>query len=288
MGGFAAFVREQQSVPGRCRLSLAQFDDTYERVYAAVDIRDVPPLDLQPRGSTALHDAMVRLIGEAGAELAALPEEQRPGTVLVAVLTDGHENSSREATGAMVKALVERQQSQWGWQFTYLGANQDAVLTAQRARHPGRGRADVRRGQRGRGLLRPVRQDPAAAGGPDRRAPAWRTLPPRRPTPRRSGGGRGSGPGVLSRRRQRTQTAAGAFRGKGAGRRRTAAAPAEPAAGRGCQALCGGRVMDMTSRAVSSCSSVSSPRSRKPIATTVSRMVRPSATAFLAILAAFS
>ena len=56
----------------------------------------------------------------------------------------------------------------------------------------------------------------------------------------------------------------------------------------GIYALCGGRVMDMTSRAVSSCSSVSSPRSRKPMATTVSRMVRPSATAFLAILAAFS
>ena len=130
VGGFAAFVREQQAVAGRCRLSLAQFDDTYERVYASVDIQDVPALDLQPRGSTALHDAMVRLIGEAGAELAALPEDQRPGTVLVAVLTDGHENSSREASGDLVKALVRRQQSQWGWQFTYLGANQDAVLTA--------------------------------------------------------------------------------------------------------------------------------------------------------------
>jgi len=90
VGGFAAFIREQRAVAGRCRLSLAQFDDTYERVYASVDIQDVPALDLQPRGSTALHDAMVRLIGEAGAELAALPEDERPGTVLVAVLTDGH------------------------------------------------------------------------------------------------------------------------------------------------------------------------------------------------------
>ncbi|WP_232082194.1 VWA domain-containing protein [Arthrobacter sp. SO5] len=130
VGGFAAFIRDQQAVAGRCRLSLAQFDDSYELVYAAVDIADVPPLDLQPRGSTALHDAMVRLIGEAGAELAALPEDERPGTVLVAVFTDGHENSSVEANGAMVKALVERQQGKWGWQFTYLGANQDAVLTA--------------------------------------------------------------------------------------------------------------------------------------------------------------
>jgi hypothetical protein len=130
VGGFAAFVRDQQSVAGRCRLSLAQFDDSYERVYDAVDIQDVPALELHPRGSTALHDAMVRLIGDAGTELASLPEDQRPGTVLVAVLTDGQENSSREASGAMVKALVERQQKQWGWQFTYLGANQDAVLTA--------------------------------------------------------------------------------------------------------------------------------------------------------------
>ena len=63
-------------------------------------------------------------------ELAALPEDERPGTVLVAVFTDGHENSSVEANGALVKALVERQQGKWGWQFTYLGANQDAVLTA--------------------------------------------------------------------------------------------------------------------------------------------------------------
>ena len=78
VGGFAAFVREQQSVPGRCRLSLAQFDDSYERVYASVDIQDVPALDLQPRGSTALHDAMIRLIGEAGAELAALPGGPAP------------------------------------------------------------------------------------------------------------------------------------------------------------------------------------------------------------------
>lgn len=131
VGGFAAFVKDQQSVAGSCRLSLAQFDDSYEKVYASVDIQDVPPLRLIPRGSTALYDAMVRLIGDAGAELAALPEQKRPGTVLIAVLTDGHENSSCEATGDMVKEIVERQQSEWGWQFTYLGANQDAVLTAQ-------------------------------------------------------------------------------------------------------------------------------------------------------------
>ena len=84
VGGFAAFVREQQSVPGRCRLSLAQFDDVYDRVYAAVDIRDVPPLDLQPRGTTALHDAMVSILTDAversvGQQAATLKGEKRSG-----------------------------------------------------------------------------------------------------------------------------------------------------------------------------------------------------------------
>ena len=214
VGGFAAFVRDQRSVAGRCRLSLAQFDDSYERVYAAVDIQDVPPLDLQPRGSTALHDAMIRLIGEAGAELAALPEDQRPGTVLVAVLTDGHENSSREATGAMVKELVERQQRQWGWQFTYLGANQDAVLTAhglgiraEDALTYAAGNVDAAFSVQS-AKTRRLRE----AGSAGR---AWPTLLPRRPTPRTSGRRPGEDATAVERRLRRTRkTAAGAFRGK--------------------------------------------------------------------------
>lgn len=126
-GGFAAFVAEQQAAPGTCRVTLAQFDDHYEVVYRDRDVHAVPPLALQPRSRTALHDAMGRLVTEAGAALAALPEEQRPGTVLVAVMTDGLENASREWDAAAVKALVEQQTDQWGWQFLYMGADQDAI-----------------------------------------------------------------------------------------------------------------------------------------------------------------
>ena len=88
-GGFAAFVEEQRTAPGRCRVTLAQFDDRYEEVYADRDVADVRPLDLQPRGRTALLDAMGRLVTDAGERLAALPEQERPGTVIVAVMTDG-------------------------------------------------------------------------------------------------------------------------------------------------------------------------------------------------------
>lgn len=126
-GGFTAFVEEQRSADGTCRVTLARFDDRYEEVYSDIAVTDLPPLELQPRGRTALLDAMGRLITDAGARLAALPEDQRPGTVVVAVMTDGLENASREWTHPAIKSLVEQQTQTYGWQFLYMGADQDAI-----------------------------------------------------------------------------------------------------------------------------------------------------------------
>jgi hypothetical protein len=126
-GGFQAFVDEQRTATGECRATLAQFDDVYELVYADRPIADVPPLDLQPRNMTALHDAMGRLITEAGQKLAAMKEEERPGTVIVAIMTDGLENASKEWTGPSIKALVTQQTNVFGWTFMYMGADQDAI-----------------------------------------------------------------------------------------------------------------------------------------------------------------
>lgn len=126
-GGFDAFIADQLRNPGECTVTLAQFDNVYDVVYTRTPLRDVPPLDLQPRGSTALLDAIGRLVTDMGAEFAALPESQRPGTVIVAIMTDGMENSSREWTHAAVKALIEQQTKQYDWQFLYMGADQDAI-----------------------------------------------------------------------------------------------------------------------------------------------------------------
>jgi uncharacterized protein YegL len=126
-GGFAAFMEEQKRTPGECRVTLAQFDNHYDVVYADRPIAEVPPLELQPRGSTALLDAMGRLITDAGATLAALSEDKRPDTVIVAIMTDGYENASQEWTHPAIKALVEQQTKDHGWQFLYMGADQDAI-----------------------------------------------------------------------------------------------------------------------------------------------------------------
>jgi hypothetical protein len=126
-GGFNAFVDTQRNEPGEARVTLAQFDTEYEVVYANRPIVDVPRLSLQPRGGTALYDALGRLITDVGAELAALDEAQRPGTVIVVVLTDGHENSSVEWTHPAVTAAIKRQETDYSWDFIFLGANMDAV-----------------------------------------------------------------------------------------------------------------------------------------------------------------
>ena len=125
--GFNAFIADQRETPGSCKVTLAQFDDSYEEVYVDRDLTDVPPLQLEPRGSTALLDALGRLIVNAGEKLAALPEAERPATVIVGVMTDGYENASTEWTHPRIKKLIEQQTTQGDWQFLYLGADQDAI-----------------------------------------------------------------------------------------------------------------------------------------------------------------
>jgi hypothetical protein len=130
-GGFNALIADQRSQPGEATVTLAQFDTEYEVVYANRPIADVPPLDLQPRSMTALHDALGRLITDVGAELAARPDDERPGHVIVVVMTDGLENASVEWTADAVKAAVKRQENEYSWNFVFLGANMDAVAVGQ-------------------------------------------------------------------------------------------------------------------------------------------------------------
>jgi hypothetical protein len=127
IGGFEAFIAQQRAGEGLCTATLAQFDAEYEVVYRGIALEQVPPLELSPRGSTALLDSMGKLITDTAAEIGALAEADKPGTVVVAIMTDGMENSSREWRRPDIKALVEQQTNDSGWEFLYMGADQDAV-----------------------------------------------------------------------------------------------------------------------------------------------------------------
>lgn len=126
-GGFDSFIAKEREHDGDSVVTLAQFDDRYELVYSSQPIAQVPPLVLQPRGRTALYDAIGRLITDVGVSLSELPEDRRPGSVTVLVMTDGHENASREWTNLAVRKLIEQQERDYQWDFVFLGSNIDAV-----------------------------------------------------------------------------------------------------------------------------------------------------------------
>jgi hypothetical protein len=130
IGGFNQFIKTQkENKVGECRVTFNQFDDIFEEVYKNVEVNDVKDLTsdtFQPRGSTALLDAIGRTITNVGVELSALPEGERPERVLIVILTDGGENSSREYTNDKVKEMVKHQTEVYKWEFSYIGANQDS------------------------------------------------------------------------------------------------------------------------------------------------------------------
>jgi hypothetical protein len=129
-GALNQFVKDQKELPGKATLTLAQFDDKYELVFLNKPLSEVGNITLIPRGNTALLDAMGRTIVAVGESFAAMPENERPSKVLVAILTDGKENWSVEWDHERVFKLVTEQKEKWNWEFIYLSAHADAIQDA--------------------------------------------------------------------------------------------------------------------------------------------------------------
>lgn len=88
-------------------------------------VSEFKPSDYQPHGCTPLYDTM-------GLTLTELEEFATDSDiVLVTIITDGYENSSRKYDAEKIHALVSRLDEK-DWVFTYIGANQDAILEAGR------------------------------------------------------------------------------------------------------------------------------------------------------------
>lgn len=132
-GAFDQFIKEQRELEAddKVFVSLYQFDHNHgdppvETVYQRQPLATVPKLELRPRGTTPLHDALGRTIMDVGTQLAALQEDKRPGKVIFVVMTDGHENASSEYTQQQVKDMVTAQTETYAWEFVFLGAGIDA------------------------------------------------------------------------------------------------------------------------------------------------------------------
>lgn len=135
IAGFNHYLADQLEQPGDARLSLVLFDNEILVPIDARPLRDVPALTADtyvPRASTALLDAIGDTIDRLGQRLAATPESERPGQVIVVILTDGLENASTRFTWSDIAARIRHQNENYNWQFLFLGANQDAIATASK------------------------------------------------------------------------------------------------------------------------------------------------------------
>ncbi len=133
IGGFNQLVDDQRAKPGDCVISVVQFS-SFGQQKTIVDrkpVKDVAYLTDETyriSGWTALRDAMGSVIDEVGNRLAETPENDRPDNVIIAVITDGQENHSKEYSDARIREMVTRQQDEYNWTFVFVGTDQDAVL----------------------------------------------------------------------------------------------------------------------------------------------------------------
>lgn len=133
--GFNSFLEKQKVVPGKATISLIQFDSTFLNVYTAKPIKEAERLTEKtyaPDGYTALLDAIGRVINETGARLKNMAKDQRPGKVLVVILTDGQENRSKLFNNDKIAEMISHQKDVYKWDFVYLGANQDSFSIANK------------------------------------------------------------------------------------------------------------------------------------------------------------
>jgi len=128
---FNAFIDDQRKLPGKLTVTLVQFDTEYEVVWNAKNVsKKMKPYKLEPRGCTALYDAVGKAINATGEYLEGLSEANRPEKVLFGVLTDGAENASHEFSAASIKEMITHQTEKYSWEFNFLAANQDAITSA--------------------------------------------------------------------------------------------------------------------------------------------------------------
>ena len=135
--GVNAFLDQQkrENAAYPVRFSLTLFSTKIDARHFSIPVTEVPSLNdttYLPDGGTALLDAIGITIDSLGKRLADTPEAERPAKVIVAIMTDGEENSSRVFNWHQISEKIKHQTEVYKWEFLFMGANQDAIATASR------------------------------------------------------------------------------------------------------------------------------------------------------------
>ena len=133
IGGFNSMIKKQKKEQGRAVVSTVLFDDVVEVIHNRTDINKVAPMtnrQYYARGYTALNDAVGDAIRHIGRVHKYSEPDKVPEHTLFIITTDGMENASRKYTCEDIRKMIHRQKNKYGWEFIFLGANIDAIETA--------------------------------------------------------------------------------------------------------------------------------------------------------------
>lgn len=113
-------------------VSLYKFDGrTVTSVFDRVEVKEVSELNrdsYNPQGGTNLYDAIGGVMMKINDELAKSKKSDRD-SIIITILTDGAENSSRTFDSSNIKQMVEKAEAK-NWGFMFLGANIDAFAAS--------------------------------------------------------------------------------------------------------------------------------------------------------------
>ena len=139
--GFNSLLAKQKQDPGEAKMTVILFDGDDYDPQSAYEIRyDGERLELieelsrdnfRTKGMTALYDGIGRTIDMIKSRQLNTPNEDRPSKTIVAIITDGEENSSVEYKKNTVKTMIETMEKEYGWTFLFLGAGIDAMTESR-------------------------------------------------------------------------------------------------------------------------------------------------------------
>jgi len=122
IAGFNSYIKELRAELDDVKFSFMKFDSTEMNwVYRDVDLSFVKKLsdkNYSPRSMTPLWDAFGLAINEMEER-----DIKKKDKVIISVLTDGHENASKEFTPDDVAKMIKEHKD---WAINFLGANMDA------------------------------------------------------------------------------------------------------------------------------------------------------------------
>jgi uncharacterized protein YegL len=135
IGGYNTFIDTQKAEPGTAKFTLVVFNSELNVALDGVDIQRAEHLNeknYRPGGMTALLDAIGTTIHSIGKRLADTPEDERPEKVIIAIMTDGAENASKEYTHERIMNMIKTQREEFSWEFIFLAAGQDAINESEK------------------------------------------------------------------------------------------------------------------------------------------------------------